>query len=142
MTAQVDVKVDARDVLKALDDLEDRDATRVMARATKKSATFLAQKTRPLASVRKSGRRKPGAKPLKRSISARAAKRDKPGAVVVVRASHRHLVIRGTARRFTSSGANRGVMPSNPFVDRAANLHGDAALDRAIDEIATALGLD
>lgn len=135
-----DVKVDAREVLAALDALADRDATRVMASATKKGATLLAQKARPMAPV---GRQpKPARKRLKRSISARAAKRDKPGAVVVVRAPHRHLVIQGTVERFhRSTGKSTGVMPSNPFIDRAADLHGDAAMDRAMDEIASALDL-
>ncbi len=139
MSAQVDIRIDASEVIAALDDLEDRDATRVKGKATKKAATFLAQKTRPLTPVGKAP--KPANKRLKRSISTRTAKRDRPGAVVVVRARHRHLVIRGTAERFTASGASRGVMPSNPFVDRAADLHGDAALDRAMDEIARQLGL-
>lgn len=134
------VKVDASEVLEALDDLEDRSAKKVMGKATKKAATFLAGKVRGLAPVGRN--RKPGRKPLKRSVSARAAKRDKPGAVVVIRAPHRHLVIRGTAERFTKSGASRGVMPANPFVDRAADMHGDAALDRAVNEIASALGLE
>lgn len=134
------VKVDSSEVLKALDGLADRDATKVMTKATKKGATFLAGKTRPLAPVGK--KTKPAKERLKRTISARGAKRDKPGAVVVVRAPHRHLVIRGTAERFHASGKSVGVMPSDPFVDKAADMHGDAALERAMNEIATQLGLD
>lgn len=136
----VTIKVDASEVIAALDALEDKDATKVAGTATKKGAQFLAGKTRPLAPVGKEP--KPAAKRLRRRISVRAAKRDKPGAVITVRAAHRHLVIRGTARRFTASGANRGVMPSNPFIDKAADMHGDAALDLAMDEIASDLGLD
>ena len=140
MSAEVKITVDSSEVLAALDALEDRDATKVMATATRKGATLLAQKARPMAPV---GRKpKPAAKRLKRSISARAAKRDKPGAVVVVRAPHRHLVLRGTGERFHANGKSVGAMPANPFIDRAADLYGDAALDRAMDEIASQLGLD
>lgn len=136
-----DVKVDAREVIAALDALDDRVATKTMATATKKGAVFLAQKSRPLAPRRKSGRRKAGAKPLHRTISARTAKRDKPGAVVVVRAPHRHLVMQGTAERFhKTTGKSVGVMPSNPFIDKAADMYGDAAIDRAMDVIESDLG--
>lgn len=138
--SNLSIKVAAGDVIAALDALEDRDATQAMGKATKAGATFLAQRTRPLAPV--GAKPKPAGKRLKRSISTRTAKRDKPGAVVVVRAPHRHLVIRGTAERFHASGKSVGAMPANPFIDRAADLHGDAALDRAADEIASQLGLD
>lgn len=61
---------------------------------------------------------------LRKAVGARKARnigRGRDPAVVVVSsvAPHRHLVIRGTAPRFTKAGAYRGVMPSNPFVDRA-----------------------
>ena len=62
---------------------------------------------------------------LRRKVGARKARVGKYGqrdpTVVLVGsvAPHRHLVIRGTAPRFTKAGAARGVMPSNPFVDRA-----------------------
>lgn len=140
MGAEFKVDVDAGEVRQALDQLEDRDANAAIGKAAKKGATYLAQKARPEAPV--GTKPKPANKRLKRTISARGAKRDKPGAVVVVRAAHRHLVIRGTAQRFTASGARRGVMPANPFIDRTADSHGGAALDRAIDEIAHILGLD
>jgi hypothetical protein len=45
--------------------------------------------------------------------------RDPSIVVVGSVAPHRHLVIRGTKPRFTRAGAYRGIMPSNPFVDRA-----------------------
>lgn len=144
MTADVRIEVDAREVERALDELsDDRKVNADIAKGAKKAAVFLAQKTRPLAPRRKKGKRKPGAKPLHRTISARGAKRDKPGAVVVVRAPHRHLVIRGTAERFhKSTGKSTGIMPADPFVDRAADEYEKSALDKAIAEIADQIGLD
>ncbi|WP_157184190.1 HK97-gp10 family putative phage morphogenesis protein [Evansella cellulosilytica] len=35
------------------------------------------------------------------------------------RGSHRHLVAYGTQRRVNKSGANRGRMPKNPFMEKA-----------------------
>lgn len=106
MTTSVDVKVDASAVQAALDQLDDRNANAAIGRAAKKGATFLAQKARPEAPVGKKS--KPAKQRLRRTISARGAKRDKPGAVVVVRAKHRHLVIRGTAERFTKAAPAAG----------------------------------
>lgn len=49
-----------------------------------------------------------------------AVGRDPNSRIVGSMAPHRHLVIRGTGPRYTKgSRAYRGVMPSNPFVDRA-----------------------
>jgi tryptophan 2,3-dioxygenase len=62
---------------------------------------------------------------LRKKVGARKARIGKHGqrdpAIVIVGsvAPHRHLVIRGTKPRFTKAGAARGVMPANPFVDRA-----------------------
>jgi hypothetical protein len=62
---------------------------------------------------------------LRRQVGARKARnvggsgRDPQTVVVGSVAPHRHLVIRGTKPRYTKAGAFRGVMPSNPFVDRA-----------------------
>jgi hypothetical protein len=78
---------------------------------------------------------------LRKSVSQFTAKRQRPGAGVRVKARHRHLVIRGTRKRATKSGANRGVMPANPFVANVADQHGDHAADIAIEAIAKALDL-
>jgi len=62
---------------------------------------------------------------LRKRIGARKARssrgfgRDPSIVFVGSVAPHRHLVIRGTKGRYTRAGAYRGVMPSNPFVDRA-----------------------
>ena len=127
------VEIDAREVLKALDDLADRDAKRTMQKATKKAATFLAQKAR-LAAPRRTGR-------LRKSVTARAAKRDRPGAYVSARAPHRHLVQLGTDVRRSGSHGGGGRMPANPFISRTADRYGDQALDVAEREIAKALDL-
>ena len=133
------VDVDSREVKEALEKLEGRQANKVYERGTKKGAVYLAQKARPEAPVGE--KPKPANQRLKRTISARKARRDGPGAVVVVRARHRHLVIKGTAERF-DGGASRGVMPSNPFMDRVADQHGATALARVDDAISAELDLD
>ena len=45
--------------------------------------------------------------------------RDTNSRIVGSTAPHRHLVTRGTAPRSTRNGAYRGIMPSNPYIDRA-----------------------
>lgn len=129
----IDIRVDASEVIATLDDLADRDATRTMQKATKKAGTFLARKARPEA-PKKTGR-------LRKSVTTRAAKRDKPGSYVTARAPHRHLVQQGTANRFTKAGAFRGRMTANPFIARTADQYGDDALQIAEQEIAKALDL-
>ncbi len=117
------VKVDSSEVTAALDELDAKGTKQALQKATKKGATFLAQKARPEA-PRKTGK-------LRKSVTARAAKRDKPGSFVTARAPHRHLVQQGTAARFNKSGAYRGRMTANPFIARTADRHGNAALDIA-----------
>jgi hypothetical protein len=70
----------------------------------------------------------PGHSRLKRSISAKRAKRQLPAAIVVARpkiAFYRH---------FTIAGTRRGVR-ANPFIARTADAHGDAAIKAAEAEL-------
>ena len=82
---------------------------------------------------------------LRSSLSLGKAKRDKPGYFVRFKrpkGAHRHLVIQGTAERFTKkTHASRGRMTPNPFVARVADTEGDAAMEVAMQEIARALDL-
>lgn len=129
------IRVDSAEVTEALDELDGKATAKVLQRATKKAATFLAQRARPKAPVGKTRR-------LRKSITARAAKRDKPGSFVTARAPHRHLVQQGTADRFTRSGAFRGRMTPNPFIAETADQYDDQALRIAEAEIEKSLDLD
>lgn len=130
----LNIKVDDRAVIQALDDLADRDAKRGLQKATKKAATFLAQRARPKA-PRRTGK-------LRKSVTARANRRDKPGSYVTARAPHRHLVQLGTRDRFTrGSGAFRGRMTAQPFIAQTADQYGDEALTVAERELSRLLDL-
>ena len=124
------IRVDAKEVTDALDQLDSRDSSKALQKAVKKGGNYLAGKARPEAPI------KP--RRYKSTIRARNAKRDKPG--VVVSARHRLNVIiqGGTKDRYTKSGAYRGRIRPNPFMTRVADRHGDAALDqaqRALDDV-------
>jgi hypothetical protein len=74
---------------------------------------------------------------LRKRVGARKARvgrgfgqRDPSIVLVGSVAPHRHLVIRGTKPRFTKAGASRGVMPANPFVDRAWQANADMVMAR------------
>jgi hypothetical protein len=60
---------------------------------------------------------------LRRSVSARRGRRDRPAVVVGPRAAYRHLVIRG--HRFRNSDQ---TTEPNPFVDRAVTAHLEDAI--------------
>lgn len=117
------IRVDSKEVTKALDDLSGRDTSKTLTKALKKGGNFLAGKGR--AEAPKRPRR------YKSTIRARNAKRDKPG--VVVSARHRlNVIIQGGTRdRYTKAGAYRGRIKPNPFMTRTADRHGDGALDIA-----------
>ena len=127
------VKVDATEVIQALDDLADRDAKRTMQKATKQAGNFLAGKARPNAP--------PRPRKMRSATRARAAKRDKPGTVVSTRHRLSPIFQNGTVDRFTKSGAFRGRIQANPFIARTADQWGDEALTVAEREIAKALEL-
>lgn len=93
--------------------------------------------------------RTPGGR-LKKSVDLRFARGQQAGSidpnVILVGpvAPHRHLVIRGTQARYTKGfvgggkgkAAYRGVMPANPFVDRATEM-ARGAIEREIVEVAS-----
>ena len=127
------VKVDAHEVIDALEDLEPRAAHKTVERALKKVGNFLAGKARAAAPSRP--------RKMKSKTRARNAKRDKPGSVVSARHALSPIVQHGTRDRFTRSGAFRGRIEANPFITRTADEWGDEALDKVDDEIAKALEL-
>lgn len=75
---------------------------------------------------------------LRRKVSARQQRVRSSGGIIVGRdptsvivgstAHHNILVVRGTGPRYTKRGAYRGIMPSNPFVDRVWLTRGPSAI--------------
>ena len=128
------IEVDDRAVINALDNLADRDAKKSMQKATKVAGNFLAQRARPNAP--KHPRR------MRSLTRARAAKRDKPGAVVSTRHRLSPIFQQGTVPRFTKSGAYRGRIVANPFIARTADQYGDEALNVAERELSRLLEVD
>ena len=121
------VKIDSREVTEALDELTGRESKGALQKAVKKAGNYLAGKARAEAPA------KP--RKLKRSIRARAAKRDKPGVVVSGRHRLSPIVQHGTQDRFTKSGAFRGRIRPNPFISRTADRYDDEALRVAEAEL-------
>jgi len=135
----LEIKVDADEVTRALDQLDKRDSAKAVKTALRAAGKFLKPKVKTAAPKGPTGnlRRKVGYR-VKRSKTANADYY----AVVTSFSRHRHLVIDGTGPRFTKSGAFRGRMPSNPFVTRVADANEDAALRVAIDELSRQLDLE
>jgi hypothetical protein len=131
MTLQL--KVDSKEVTEALDELTAKDTKGALQKAVKKAGNFLAGKARAEAP--------PHPRKLKRSVRARNAKRDKPGAVVSGRHRLSPIVQGGTKDRFTKSGAFRGRITANPFIARTADRYDDEALRIAEDELERQLEL-
>jgi hypothetical protein len=127
------IEVDDREVIRTLDELAARDATKALQNALKKSGNFLAGRAR--AEAPSKPRR------LKRSIRARNAKRDRPGVVVSARHRLNAIVQHGTKDRYTRSGAYRGRIRPDPFITRTADRYGDEALDMAERAISAELEL-
>lgn len=145
-----DIEVRAEAVNRALDKLDFKKANSAIVAGERAGAKFLkplvkaAAPIAPRARTYKGKTIRPGA--LKRSVAQFTAKRgDKPGAGVRLRgkvAPERSVVVPGSrGPRSTSKGANRGVMPSNPFVAEVADQHGNQALDIALNAIAAKLEL-
>ncbi len=135
--SDIDIKVDDRVVAAALKQLEPRENQKLILAGERAAAKWLKPRIKNLIPKGPTGN-------LRKSLSQFTARREKPGAGVRLRpkiAPHRHLVIQGTRRRSTHGGANRGVMPANPFIGKAADEFGDAALDVAMAEIAKKIGL-
>jgi hypothetical protein len=134
-----DISVDSRLVEQALAKMDAKANNKAILKGERAAAKFLKPLVKKAAPVGPKSDGHSGS--LRRSVAQFTAKRQKPGAGIRVKARHRHLVIRGTRKRATKSGANRGVMPANPFVANVAEQHGDHAADIAIEAIAKALDL-
>lgn len=133
----MEIRVDAREVTEALDKLDSRQSAKALKAAVRKGGQFLKPKMKPEA-PKASGM-------LRRKVGSRVKKsRGKDGFYAAVRsfAPHHHLVVAGTRDRFTRSGAFRGRMPANPYVDRTADQWENAALDVAEQELANQLDLE
>lgn len=139
----LEIRVDTREVTEALDKLDNRESADAMKKAIRKGVQYLKPKVKAEApKARKS--KNPGN--LRKNVKYKVKKSRKySGAYYgVVRsfARHHHLVVDGSKRRFTKgTGAFRGVMPTNAYVDRVADSDGDVALDIAEAELVRVLGL-
>lgn len=131
-----EIRVDTDEVTKALDQLDGPESKKAIKAAVRKAGMFLKPKVKSAAPV-KTGL-------LKRKVGARVKPnrgRDGYYSVVTSFARHRHLVIGGTADRYTRSGAFRGRGTPNPFIERVADSHEDQALRIAEEELARQLDL-
>jgi hypothetical protein len=127
------VKVDDREVMKALDKLDVKDANQTLIRGLKKAGNYLAGKARTEAPAHP--------RKLRSKLRARKARRDRPGIVVSAKHKLNPIIQEGTVQRHTKSGANRGRIKPNPFITRTADKYGDHAMDIAEDAIGKALDL-
>lgn len=133
----LDIKVDADEVTRALDNLDKRGSAKALKAAVRAGGKFLKPKVKAEAP-------KGATKNLSKKVGSRVKKGRSGDYFAAVRsfARHHHLVVQGTGARFTKSGAFRGRMPANPYVDRAADAWEDAAIRVAEDELAKQLDLD
>lgn len=129
----LDIKVDAHEVVDALEKIDPRDAKRTMQKAMKQAGNFLAGKAR--------AESPPHPRKMRSKTRARNARRDKPGIVVSARHPLSPIVQYGTVERFTKSGAFRGRIEANPFITRTADQWSDEAVRIAEDELEKALDL-
>ena len=134
-----DIQIDTRAVDAALAKIDVKANNKAILKGERAAAKFLKPLVKKAAPVGPKSDGHSGS--LRRSVAQFTAKRQKPGAGIRVKARHRHLVVRGTRKRSTKSGANRGVMPANPFVAQVADQHGDAAMNIAIRAISEDLDL-
>lgn len=133
----LEIRVDADEVTKALDELDKRGSTKAVKAAVRKAGQFLKPKVKAAAPVGPTGN-------LKRKVGYRT-KRGRNGdyySVVRSFARHHHLVVDGTRDRYTHAGAFRGRMPTNGFVSRVADANEDQALRIAEEELARQLDLE
>jgi HK97 gp10 family phage protein len=118
------IAVDVRgipDVKEALGKLEGPAAKRMLQLATKEGGKVL-KKTVQAEAPRRTGK-------LRRSVSARTVRRDRPGTVIAPRpkvAFYRHFVIQGTGEP--------GPTKPNPFVSRGFD-RGQAAAMAALEKV-------
>jgi hypothetical protein len=134
----MEIRVDASEVTKALDKLDSRQSGEAMKKAIRKGVQYLKPKVKLEAPKGKTGN-------LRKGVKYKVKKSRKYGGAYygAVRsfAPHHHLVVAGSKPRYTNSGAYRGIMPANGYVDRAADKHEDAALALAEAELIRHLGL-
>lgn len=134
----LEIRVDTREVTEALDKLDNRESGKALKGAIRKAGQFLKPKVKAEAPKGPTGN-------LRKKVGSRVRKsRRHNGFYAAVRsfAPHHHLVVQGTNDRFTKAGAFRGRMPQNAYVDRAADMWENAALDIAEDELARQLDLE
>lgn len=134
----LDIRVDADEVTAALDKLDKQGSAKALKAAVRKAGQFLKPKVKAEAPKGPTGT-------LRKKVGARVKKGRRSGdyfAVVRSFAPHHHLVVRGTADRFTRAGAFRGQMPPNDYVDRAADRFENAAIAVAEQELAAQLDLE
>ncbi|NDD52970.1 hypothetical protein EBZ39_03680 [bacterium] len=124
MGVKLSIQIDGLAELgKQLEALPAKVAKKILRPAIRKAAKPVAAECKATAPVGPTGN-------LKRSFKVRAMKlrgrRRKNGVGVVItspgsgRAPHAHLVEKGTQLRRKKSGAATGIMPANPFMQRAA----------------------
>lgn len=123
---QMKVAVDGLETLnKQLEALPRNVSRKILAGALRKAARPIANEARATAPVGPTGN-------LRRSFRVRAIRarilrrRGKAAGVSITNrntasAPHAHLVEKGTGPRYTKSGRYTGIMPANPFMERAAN---------------------
>lgn len=136
--SDVEIRVDSRQVTEALDRLDGRESAKALKAAVRKAGQFLKPKVKAEAPKGPTGN-------LRKKVGSRVKKsRRHDGFYAAVRsfAPHHHLVVAGTKDRFTRSGAFRGQMPANGYVDRVADQWENAALDVAERELANQLDLE
>lgn len=92
-------------------------------RQVKSTAQAVQREGKARAPVSKTPKSRGRSGDLKRSIRPKYFDQGLSATVVPRRpkGSHRHLVAYGTQKRTTRSGANRGKMPKNPFMEQAQN---------------------
>ena len=143
MGVKLSIKIDGLAELgKQLESLPAKVAKKILRPAIRKASKPLAAECKATAPVGPTGN-------LKRSFKVRAMKmkgrRRKNGVGVVItspgsgRAPHAHLVEKGTALRRTKKGRVTGVMPANPFMQRAAEKTFPAVVQIFKNELATRL---
>lgn len=143
MGVHLKLKIDGlKELGQQLETLPAKVAKKILRPATRKAAKPLAAECKAAAPVGPTGN-------LRRSFKVRAMKirgRRKKNTVGVVITSpgqglapHAHLVEKGTKPRFTKKGKATGVMPANPFMQRAAEKTFPAVVRVFETELATRL---
>ena len=128
------VKVDDREVRQLLARFTEAETKKLLRKGMTKAGAAMKPVVRPAIPVGATGN-------LRGALKAKRIKASLGIGVVVGpmgrKASHRHFVSAGTKPRYTRSGASRGSMPANPWldsVDTTAFNKGLDAVEAVIDE--------